>query len=122
MNDSKELENERYQQEMRIWCIDYATRVVGKPEYFNTDGKWEKQQEDVVKVAKQIYEFVKGFIIYNPCYQIVLMFGNVGIRIVADCERKTIKLLDCTNVERAFKLPLKRLLFLYIVSRSVFIY
>lgn len=60
MNDSKELENERYQQEMRIRCIDYATRVVGKPEYLNTDGKWEKQQEDVVKVAKQIYEFVKG--------------------------------------------------------------
>ena len=60
MNDSKELENERYQQEMRIRCIDYATRVVGKPEYLNTDGKWEKQQEDVVKVAKQIYEFVTG--------------------------------------------------------------
>jgi hypothetical protein len=60
MSDSKELENERNQQEMRIRCIDYATRVVGKPEYLNTDGKWEKQQEDVVKVAKQIYEFVKG--------------------------------------------------------------
>ena len=60
MNDSSKLENERDQQEMRIRCIDYATRVVGKPEYLNTDGKWEKQQEDVVKVAKQIYEFVKG--------------------------------------------------------------
>jgi hypothetical protein len=60
MNDSKELENERYQQEMRIRCIDYATRVVGKPEYFMVGEKWEKQQEDVVKVAKQIYEFVTG--------------------------------------------------------------
>ena len=60
MSDSKELENERNQQEMRIRCIDYATRVVGKTEYLHTDGKWEKQQEDVVKVAKQIYEFVKG--------------------------------------------------------------
>ena len=60
MSDSKELENERNQQEIRIRCIDYATRVTGKPEYLNTDGKWEKQQEDVVKVAKQIYEFVKG--------------------------------------------------------------
>jgi hypothetical protein len=60
MSDSKELENGRNQQEMRIRCIDYATRVVGKPGYLNTDGKWKKQQEDVVKVAKQIYEFVKG--------------------------------------------------------------
>lgn len=60
MSDSKELGNEENQQEMRIRCIDYATRVVGKPEYLATDGKWEKQQEDVVKVAKQIYEFVKG--------------------------------------------------------------
>ncbi len=60
MDDLQKLENERYQQEMRIRCIDYATRVVGKPEYLNTDGKWEKQQEDVVKVAKQIYEFVTG--------------------------------------------------------------
>jgi len=60
MSDLKVLGNERNQQEMRILCIDYATRVVGKPEYFYIDGKWEKQQEDVVKVAKQIYEFVKG--------------------------------------------------------------
>jgi hypothetical protein len=60
MNDSGKLENERYQQEMRIRCIDYATRVVGKPEYLNINGKWEEQQKDVVKVAKQIYEFVKG--------------------------------------------------------------
>ena len=59
MSDSSKLENERNQQ-IRMQCIDYATRVVGKPEYLNTDGKWEKQQEDVVKVAKQIYEFVTG--------------------------------------------------------------
>ena len=60
MNDSKELENERYQQEMRIRCIDYATRVVGKPEYLMVGEKWEKQQEDVVKVAERIYKFVTG--------------------------------------------------------------
>jgi len=60
MNDSSKLENERDQQEMRIRCIDYATRVVGKPEYLMVGEKWEKQQEDVVKVAKQIYEFVTG--------------------------------------------------------------
>jgi len=59
MDDSKKLENERNQQ-IRIQCIDYATRVVGKPEYLITNGKWEKQQEDVVKVAKRIYEFVTG--------------------------------------------------------------
>jgi hypothetical protein len=45
---------------MRIRCIDYATRVVGKPEYLNIDGEWKKQQEDVVKVAEQIYKFVTG--------------------------------------------------------------
>lgn len=60
MSDSKELVNERNQQEMRIRCIDYATRVVGKPEYLMVGKKWEKQQEDVVKVAKKIYEFVKS--------------------------------------------------------------
>jgi hypothetical protein len=59
MNDSSKLENERNQQ-VRMQCIDYATRVVGKPEYLNSDGKWEKQQEDVVKVAERIYKFVTG--------------------------------------------------------------
>ena len=60
MNDLKKLENERDQQ-LRVQCIDYATRVVGKPEYLLLkSGAWEKQQEDVVKVAKQIYEFVTG--------------------------------------------------------------
>jgi phenolic acid decarboxylase len=58
MNDSKELANKGYQQEMRIRCIDYATRVVGKPEYLMINSKWVKQQEDVVKVAEQIYKFV----------------------------------------------------------------
>jgi hypothetical protein len=58
MNDSKELANKGNQQEMRIRCIDYATRVVGKPEYLMTNSKWVKQQEDVVKVAEQIYKFV----------------------------------------------------------------
>jgi len=60
MSNSNELENERYQQEMRIRCIDYATRVVGKPEYLMVGKKWEKQQEDVVKVAERIYKFVTG--------------------------------------------------------------
>lgn len=59
MSDSRVLENERNQQ-MKIQCIDYATRVVGKPEYFLHEDKWVKQQEDVVKVATKIYEFVKG--------------------------------------------------------------
>ncbi len=59
MNDSRRLENERDQQ-VRIQCIDYATRIVGKPEYLlnNENNKWEKYQEDVVKVAKRIYGFV----------------------------------------------------------------
>ena len=57
MSDSKKLENER-NQHMRMQCIDYATRVVGKPEYLLTGEKWEKKQEDVVEVATRIYEFV----------------------------------------------------------------
>jgi hypothetical protein len=59
MTNSKKLENEG-NQHMRMQCIDYATRVVGKPEYLLIEDKWEKRQEDVVKVAKQIYEFVTG--------------------------------------------------------------
>ena len=59
MSDLKKLENERNQQ-VRIQCIDYATRVVGKPEYLMVGDKWEKQQENVVEVANKIYEFVKG--------------------------------------------------------------
>lgn len=45
---------------MRLTCIDMATRVVGKPEYFMVEDKMEKHQEDVVEVANRIYEFVKG--------------------------------------------------------------
>ena len=60
MSDSKELENERNQQ-VRIQCIDYATRIVGKPAYVTEkDGEVKKHQDDVIEVAKQIYEFVKG--------------------------------------------------------------
>ncbi len=59
MDDSKKQENGRDQQ-VRIQCIDYATRVVGKPEYLMIDGKVEKQHEDVVEVAKRIHEFVTG--------------------------------------------------------------
>jgi len=55
MSDEQKLENERNQQ-MRQTCVDLATRVVGKP--FFIDG--EKQHDDVVEVAKKIYEFVKG--------------------------------------------------------------
>ena len=59
MDNSKKLENERNQQ-IRMQCIDYATRVVGKPEYLRIGEKWEKHQEDVVKTAERIYEFVLG--------------------------------------------------------------
>lgn len=59
MSEQQKLENERDQQ-MRLTCIDMATRVVGKPEYFMVEDKMEKHQEDVVEVANRIYEFVKG--------------------------------------------------------------
>ena len=58
MTDSKKLEN-KVNQQLRIQCIDYATRVVGKPEYLLIGDKWEKQQDDIIEVAKKIYEFVK---------------------------------------------------------------
>ena len=46
MSDSKELENERNQQ-VRIVCIDYATRIVGKPAYLTEkDGKVNKHQDE----------------------------------------------------------------------------
>jgi hypothetical protein len=60
MSDSKELENERNQQ-VRMQCIDYATRIVGKAAYI-TDGSGEikKYQDDVIEVAEQIHKFVTG--------------------------------------------------------------
>lgn len=42
-------------QDVRITCIDMATRVVGKPVYME-DGA--KKHEDVIKVASEIYRFV----------------------------------------------------------------
>ena len=60
MSDSKKLENERNQQ-VRIQCIDYATRIVGKPAYVTEqNGDVKKHQEDVIEVAKQIHNFVTG--------------------------------------------------------------
>lgn len=56
MPEEQKLENERDQQ-MRLDCIDMATRVVGKPIYL-ADNK--KQHDDVVEVAGKIYEFIKG--------------------------------------------------------------
>ena len=59
MSEQQNLVNER-DQKMRLTCIDMATRVVGKPEYFMVKDNMEMHQEDVVKVANRIYEFVKG--------------------------------------------------------------
>ena len=53
MSDSERLENERDQQ-VRQTCVDLATRVVGKPIWIDD----KKQHDDVVEVAKRIYEFV----------------------------------------------------------------
>lgn len=54
MTEKQELENER-DQEIRLRCIDLATRVVGKPIYLANN---TKQHDDVVKVAISMYEFV----------------------------------------------------------------
>ena len=59
MSEEHELENKR-DQELRMTCIDMATRVVGKPVYL-TEGKHnevKKHHDDVVDVATEIYEFV----------------------------------------------------------------
>lgn len=47
MKDSKNLEKEREQQ-LRLKCIDYATRLEGKIVY----------ADDLIKAAEQLYEFV----------------------------------------------------------------
>jgi len=60
MSDSKELENERNQQ-VRMQCIDYATRIIGKPSYVTEkSGEIKKHQDDVIEVASQIHKFVTG--------------------------------------------------------------
>ena len=63
MSDTEEgLDNKGNQ--LRMSCIDYATRVVGKPVYLAEEHdekktKHTKHHDDVVKVAKEIYDFVK---------------------------------------------------------------
>lgn len=50
------LENKRNQ--LRMTCIDFATRVVGKPVYLSDKGEFQKHQDDVIEVAEKIYKFV----------------------------------------------------------------
>ena len=46
-------------QSLKMQCIDYATRIVGKPAYItDKDGDVEKHQDDVIKVARRIHEFI----------------------------------------------------------------
>ena len=59
MSEQQKLENER-DQEMRLTCIDMATRVVGKPVIIGEKDDYEKIHDDVVEVAIRIYEFVKS--------------------------------------------------------------
>lgn len=46
---SEKVQNERYHAEIRMSCIDMATRVVGA-----------YPQEDILEVASRIYNFVKN--------------------------------------------------------------
>ena len=59
MSNSKELENERNQQ-TRMQCIDFATRIVGKPAYITEGGGVVEYQGDVIEVAGKIHKFVTG--------------------------------------------------------------
>ncbi len=45
-------------QQIRLSCVDMATRVIGKPEYIEYNGELKKYQDDVVDVARKIYEFI----------------------------------------------------------------
>ncbi len=56
MSDKQKLENER-DQNVRQVSVDLATRVVGKPIYLADN---TKQHDDIVKVARKIYAFIKG--------------------------------------------------------------
>ena len=44
--------------QLRMTCIDYATRVVGKP-FLDRDNKLI-MPEDLIKVADKIYKFVQA--------------------------------------------------------------
>ena len=56
MSDER-MENTRNQ--LRMTCIDFAIRAIGKPVYLqDKDGKFQKHQEDVIEMAEKIYEFV----------------------------------------------------------------
>ena len=51
---------EAVEQELRMRCVDYATRVVVGPNMLKVENGQENRQEDVVEVAKRIYSFVKS--------------------------------------------------------------
>lgn len=57
MDISKRLEEEKDQQ-LRIQCIECASRTIGLPRHINLENDGEDQHEDVVDLANRIYEFV----------------------------------------------------------------
>lgn len=60
MEDLRNLGNERNQQ-LKIQCIDFATRIVGKPIYItDKEGNVTKHQDCFLAAAESIYNFVTG--------------------------------------------------------------
>ena len=57
MKKQEDSEKER-DSEIRMACIDAATRVVGRGDYAMVDNEIEKHQSDIVEVAARIYAFV----------------------------------------------------------------
>ncbi len=44
--------------EIRMRCVEIATRIIGSPEYYMVGEKMVRHQENLVKVATSIYNFI----------------------------------------------------------------
>lgn len=51
------MENKRNQ--LRMTCIDFAIRAIGKTVYLqDKDGVFQRHRDDPIELAEKIYEFV----------------------------------------------------------------
>jgi isocitrate dehydrogenase len=58
MDNVEESENDR-NRKVRMECIDFAIRSIGKPVYLTDENnKMKKYQDDVIDLAEKIHEFV----------------------------------------------------------------
>ena len=58
MNESEKMSKETDQQ-LKIQCVDFATRVINYAEYFEeAKAKGKDQGDTLIDVSKKIYKFV----------------------------------------------------------------